>query len=196
VLPGSKATRDDLAWFRDTGLAAAVETSGAAVVAVCAGLQMAGLRIDDPAGVEGPRGTVGGLGWLPVTTRFEAAKVLDRPSALVVDGPGVGRKLEGYRIHHGRVRGGADARPWLVEAGGPAIGWWTDRVAGTSLHGLFEDDGLRADVLRWAATRAGVAPPDLPGAAFAAARQARLDGIADALEAHLDLDRLLALVAT
>ena len=43
-----------------TGLAAAVERSDAAVVAVCAGLQMVGGRIDDPDGVEGPPG--GGQG--------------------------------------------------------------------------------------------------------------------------------------
>ncbi|MGH9021815.1 MAG: cobyric acid synthase, partial [Acidimicrobiia bacterium] len=63
-LPGSKATRSDLAWFRDSGLAAAVRACGAPVVAVCAGLQMAGEAIADPEGIEGPPGEVAGLGWL------------------------------------------------------------------------------------------------------------------------------------
>jgi adenosylcobyric acid synthase len=40
-------------------------------------------------------------------------------------------------------------------------------------------------------------PPVEPGpASFAAARQARIDALADALEDHLDLDRLLDLVAS
>jgi adenosylcobyric acid synthase len=195
VLPGSKATRDDLAWFRSTGLAAAVEATGAAVVAVCAGLQMAGERIEDPDGIEGPSGVVEGLGWLPVMTRFGPAKVLDRPAAVAVDGPGAGVGVAGYRIHHGRVSPGPRARPWLVDGRGAAIGWWTDRVAGTSLHGLFEGDDLRAAILRWAADRAGVAPPPVPAVDFAAARLARLDRIADTLEAHLDLDRLWSIIA-
>src|SRR5690606_22646782 len=67
VLPGSKTTCDDLAWLRTSGLADAVRASGAAVVAVCAGLQMVGRRIDDPDGIAGPPGSVDGLGWLDVT---------------------------------------------------------------------------------------------------------------------------------
>jgi adenosylcobyric acid synthase len=194
VLPGSKATRDDLAWLRATGLAAAVEASGAAVVAICAGLQMAGERIDDPDGVEGSPGAVEGLGWLPVRTRFVADKVLDRPVVGAVDGPGAGLGGSGYRIHHGRVLPAPAARPWLVDAAGVAVGWWTDGVVGTSLHGLFEADDLRAAILAWAAARAGVANPARHGVEFAAARQARIDRIADTLEAHLDLDRLWQIV--
>jgi adenosylcobyric acid synthase len=112
-----------------------------------------------------------------------------------MDGPGAGARASGYRIHHGRVSPGPAAQPWLVDAGGAAIGWWNDRIAGTSLHGLFESDELRAGVLGWAAGRAGLPPPARSGVQFAAARQARLDRIADTLEAHLDLDRLWKIVA-
>ena len=195
VLPGSKDTRGDLAWFRRTGLAAAVERSDAAIVAVCAGLQMAGDRIDDPDGVEGPPGTDKGLGWLPVATEFRGDKVLDRPAGTVPSGPGAGKDVAGYRIHHGRVRAEGGAGAWMIGAGGEVLGWFDGgRVAGTSLHGLFERDGFRAEVLRWVAGRCGKgwAPT---GVDFASARLARLDRIADALEAHLDLPRVLDLVA-
>jgi adenosylcobyric acid synthase len=194
VLPGSKNTRGDLDWFHATGLAAAVERSDAAVVAVCAGLQMVGGRIDDPDGVEGPPGADKGLGWLPVTTDFRGEKVLDRPVGVAVGGPGAGLPLDGYRIHHGRVRPGAGATPWLVRDDGEPLGWWQGRVAGTTVHGLFESDGFRDAVLAWAAERAGKgwAPGGLD---FGAARLARLDRIADLLETHLDLDRVGGLIA-
>jgi adenosylcobyric acid synthase len=194
VLPGSKNTRGDLDWFHATGLAAAVERSDAAVVAVCAGLQMVGGRIDDPDGVEGPPGGDKGLGWLPVTTDFRGDKVLDRPGGAAVDGPAAGQPLAGYRIHHGRVVAGAGAAPWLVGDDGEPLGWWKGRVAGTTVHGLFESDGFRAGVLAWAAERAGKrwAPGGLD---FGAARLGRLDRVADLLEAHLDLDRVAALIA-
>jgi adenosylcobyric acid synthase len=165
---------------------------------------MAGGRIADPEGVEGPPGTGSGLGWLPVATDFRGDKVLDRPAGTAVAGPGRGRPLAGYRIHHGRVTATHDAAraaaPWLVADDGEVLGWHAaDRaasqvaIAGTTLHGLFESDGLRAEVLRWAAARAAKqwAPSCVD---FAAARQARLDRIADAIEAHLDLDRLTALI--
>jgi adenosylcobyric acid synthase len=195
VLPGSKDTRGDLGWFRRTGLATAVERSDAAIVAVCAGLQMAGDRIDDPDGVEGPPGTDKGLGWLPVATEFRGEKVLDRPAGTVASGPGAGEDVAGYRIHHGRVRAAGAAAEWMVGAGGEVLGWFDGgRVAGTTVHGLFERDRFRAEVLRWAAGRSGKvwAPTCVD---FAAARLERLDGIADALEAHLDLDRLVGLIA-
>jgi adenosylcobyric acid synthase len=194
VLPGSKNTRGDLDWFHGMGLAAAVERGDAAVVAVCAGLQMVGGRIDDPDGVEGPPGGDKGLGWLPVTTDFRGEKVLDRPRGAAVDGPAAGRPLAGYRIHHGRVQAGPGATPWLVGDDGAPLGWWSDRVAGTTVHGLFESDGFRAGVLAWVAERAG--KQWTPGGLdFGAARLARLDRVADLLERHLDLDRVAALIA-
>ncbi len=194
VLPGSKATRADLAWLHASGLADAVAASGAPIVAICAGAQMAGERIHDPAGVEGPPGSTSGLGWLPLETVFEADKVLDRPTGRVVAGPGVGETVAGYRIHHGRIHAEATAEAWLAAGDDTPLGWRTDRVLATTVHGLFENDGLRRAVLGWAASRAGLPAPQFAVASFADIRQARLDRIADTLEAHLDLDHLWTLV--
>ena len=201
VLPGSKATRDDLAWLRASGLAAAIAGSGAAVVGICAGLQMLGRRIDDPDGVEGAPGGVDGLGRLDVTTTFGGDKVLDRPEGAAIaggPGPGSGARAAGYRIHHGVVRGlGAD--PWLVADDGTVLGWAEGNTLGTTLHGLFDEDDLRAAILAWAAELAGLPRPSRPaggpGVRFAAVRDARLDRIADALETHLDIARLTAIIA-
>lgn len=194
VLPGSKATRADLDWFRDSGLAAAVGRVRVPVVAICAGLQMCGFTIDDPDGVEGPAGSTEGLGWLPVTTSFAASKILDRPAGHVADGPGRDAPVAGYRIHHGRVRPAeASMSPWLVADDGTPLGWCDGLICGTTLHAVFESDEFRGRVLTWAADRAG--KRWTPGAVrFAAARQARLDRIADALEAHLDIDRVVDLI--
>jgi adenosylcobyric acid synthase len=196
VLPGSKATRDDLAWFRRSGLAAAVEACGAAVVAVCAGAQMAGEVIDDPLGVEGSPGSSAGLGWLPLVTTFAAGKVLDRPAGRILPGgPGAGEQVAGYRIHHGRIQpvDGAVPTVWIA-AGSIALGWHAGAVCATTLHAVFEDDGFRSALLAWVAGRAGKtwAPSGLD---FRRARLDRLDRIADAIESHLDLDRLQAIVA-
>jgi adenosylcobyric acid synthase len=153
----------------------------------------AGGRIDDPGGVEGPAGTDTGLDWLPLATRFDGDKVLDRPAGLAVAGPGAGQRVSGYRIHHGRVGQLDGAAAWLVADGGEVLGWHAGGVCGTTLHGLLEDDGFRAAALRWVADRSG--KRWRPGAVrFAEARFERFDRIAAAIEAHLDLDRLGGLV--
>jgi adenosylcobyric acid synthase len=195
VLPGSKATRDDLAWFRSSGLADAVRRSGAPVLAVCAGLQMVGVGIHDPGGVEGPAGELDGLGWIDVTTTFGADKVLDRPGGEVVGGPCLGERFDGYRIHHGRVTPLDGAITWLRGDDGTALGWRDGGVVGTTVHGLLESDSLRHALLGWAAERSGEPAPPPSGLDFAAARSARLDRIADALEEHLDIDRLVGIIA-
>ena len=66
-------------------------------------------------------------------------------------------------------------------------------VLGTTLHGLFEDDGFRHRFLAELAGRRGRTWAD-SGLSFAAARQGQIDRIADACEEHLDLDALWRLV--
>jgi adenosylcobyric acid synthase len=121
--------------------------------------------------------------------------VLDRPVARAVAGPGSGTQAAGYRIHHGRVRSDGEASKWLVADGGDVLGWHGGWVAGTTLHGLFEDDDFRTATMRWVARRAGKRWQ--PGAVgFSAAREARLDRIADLLEANIDMERLETIIAT
>jgi adenosylcobyric acid synthase len=81
VLPGTRATVDDLNWLRQRGLADAL-TSRAdrrrPVLGICGGYQMLGREIDDT--VESGAGTVPGLGLLPVRVSFGPGKQLGRPA--------------------------------------------------------------------------------------------------------------------
>jgi adenosylcobyric acid synthase len=67
------------------------------------------------------------------------------------------------------------------------------RVLGTSLHGLFEQDGFRATFLTEVGRRAG--KTFVPaGVSFAAARDAQFERLADLVESHLDVGALDALI--
>jgi adenosylcobyric acid synthase len=170
VLPGTKATVSDLEWLRGRGLHTAIEASGASVLGICGGYQMMGRTITDE--VESQRGTVEGLGWLDAETVFEPTKVTRQRR-----GNALNQRVTGYQIHHGRVTG---ADPWITlddAYGAHPEGSRAGRFAGTTLHGLFEDDGFRSASL-------GIEPS---GVSFAAAREAQIDRLADMLEAHLDL---------
>lgn len=184
VLPGSKATIADLGWLRDRGLAAAIldhAAAGRPVLGLCGGFQMLCARIDDE--VESGGGEVPGLGLLDADIVFAPDKVLRR-----WDSP-----LEGYEIHHGRVKRCSEDT-WFTADGAPQ-GYSRGAVYGTHWHGLFDNDAFRREWLAAAAeaaARPGFSPA--PGTDVAARRDAQLDLMADLLAAHLDVDAVLALI--
>jgi adenosylcobyric acid synthase len=67
-------------------------------------------------------------------------------------------------------------------------------VFGTTWHGCLEGDAFRGAWLRLAADLAGRDGIETGAVSFAAARERRIDILADAIEEHLDLDRILHLV--
>ena len=113
VLPGSKATIADLAFFRQQGwpvdLMAHVRRGGK-ILGLCGGYQMLGTRVADPDGIEGPAGAVEGLGLLDVETVLTDEKTLQR-----VEGECVlnGAPFEGYEMHVGLTSGLDCGRPLL-----------------------------------------------------------------------------------
>jgi adenosylcobyric acid synthase len=188
VLPGTKATVADLEWLRGRGLDRAVAAKGTLVLGVCGGYQMLGRRIVDE--VESGRGEVEGLGWLDVETVFGEEKVTRQRR-----GYAMGQRVSGYEIHHGVTTRGPAAAGWvhLDDVHGCEDDGAVDPEAnavGTSLHGLFEEDGFRATFLTEVGRRRE--KTFVPaGASFAAAREAQFDRLADVIEANLDLEAVL-----
>ncbi len=183
VLPGSRSTLADLAWLRERGLADAVAArarQGRPVLGICGGYQMLATMIDDP--VESARGPEPGLGLLPAHVRFGADKVLGRPR-----GAWRGHDVKAYEIHHGVVE---------ADGGEPFLdGIRHGNVWGTIWHGTFENDDFRRAWLSEVAAASGSSWTPTPGAlGFRERRERMLDGLADAIEQHLDVDALLGLI--
>ena len=145
LLPGSKSTIADLAFLRAQGWdidILAHRRRGGSVLGLCGGYQMLGRTIADPDGIEGPPGTVAGLGLLDVETVLGADKttVAGRRARHVA----TGEPVAGYEIHLGRTTGPDCARP-MLDLGGRADGATSPDglVAGTYVHGLFAADAFR-----------------------------------------------------
>src|SRR5271154_4685926 len=125
ILPGSKATIADLAFFRaqgwDIDIFAHVRRGGR-VLGLCGGYQMLGRRVADPEGAEGPAGggagprplhgrktkrgdegpagEVAGLGLIDVETTMRGDKALVAVSGRCLAN---GAPFTGYEMHIGRT---------------------------------------------------------------------------------------------
>ena len=175
-------------WLREQGWdtdIAAHRRRGGHVLGLCGGYQMLGRTIADPDGVDGPPGTVPGLGLLDVETVMGGSKQLARRTAAARPG---GEAVHGYEIHMGRTEGPDCDRAWLDIGGRPEGAASRDGlVRGSYLHGVFAADEFRAGFL----ARLGVAS-DL---GYEADVESTLDRLADHLERHMNIDLLLGLAA-
>ena len=147
-LPGSKNTRADMMWMKDTGWdqeIIAYANNGGKVTGICGGYQLLGKKISDPRGVEGLPGECEGLGLLPVETELQKEKTLSQTTAAWLKGSHV---VSGYEIHMGITRKtGASAKSALtvISRNGEAVSDETDgmitddhRIWGTYIHGIFD----------------------------------------------------------
>ncbi len=187
ILPGSKATIADLKVLRASGLEGDIRAHvrrGGLLLGLCGGYQMLGRTVADPEGLEGPPGTIDGLGLLDVTTVLTGEKRLAPAAGSTADGV----RFKGYEMHMGRTEGPDRLRPFARLAGGAQEGARSSdgRVLGTYIHGLFADDGQRSAWL--ARLGAGAA-----ATAYEDVIEATLDRLADHIAEHVDLDRLLSL---
>ena len=203
VLPGSKSTASDLRWVHESGLGEEVVARagrGEPVLGVCGGCQLLGQALRDPEGVESAEPELAGLGLLPIVTRFRREKTTARVrarAAAALLAPDGGGDVGGYEIHMGEVerlsgppalrllaRNGVacDAEDGAVSEDGA--------VVGTLVHGLLEDDGVRAALLAHLRARRGLAAPAGPPIPR---REAEYDRLADALAAGLDWELLCGL---
>jgi adenosylcobyric acid synthase len=202
VLPGTRTTVQALAWLRANGLAEPLgrlgaDPEGPYLLGLCGGFQLLGRTIADPHGVEADGPPQEGLGLLEVDTTFQPAKTLTRVEAEVIAPHSLcaGSPVVGYEVHQGVSRRRPGTSPWLRlrrQPGGEvcadgAVGA-NGRVAGTYVHGLFDDARFCRSLVNALRSRRELPPLTsgdwLSQREFWARRSERLAGW---LEAHCDL---------
>ncbi|WP_242910590.1 cobyric acid synthase [Actinomadura terrae] len=174
VLPGSKDVPASARWLRDTGLADVIRgyaASGGRILAICGGLQLAGMSFKDDADVEG---TGQGLGLLTLDTVYEEEKIQRTGSFTFgrLTGPWQrlsGITVDGYEIRHGRTRTTSDRE--IIPGG---LAFVRENVLAVYFHGVFENAKALEAVL-------GIRSE--PHADL----ERTFDGLAESLSAHLDM---------
>ncbi len=180
ILPGSKNTRDDLAFLKQHGWQGVLEKHlryGGKVIGICGGYQMLGQVISDLKGVEGKPGDSDGLGLLDITTELTQEKRLQQVTGVCAFGEDRTAKVEGYEIHMGLTYASSDTAPaFIINGEEEGTRSPDDQILGSYLHGLFDHPDACAALLAWAGLKTEI-KVDL-----AALREQSLNRVADACE--------------
>lgn len=203
VIPGSKQTLRDLAYLHRSGLGLQVQSfakSGGHVFGVCGGMQMLGCSLIDPQGLEGltsqnATDNLAGLNLLPLHTVFEQDKAL-RQREVISNWPDT-TKVIGFELHHGISQPINDDDKTLQPiANDPSLGWVKKHedlgnVAGTYLHGIFDNGSWRRHWLNMLRQRKKLTPLPITYPHHGEQKEQLLDRLADAFEQHVDISPLL-----
>ena len=190
ILPGSKNVRADLEALRQHGWDSQIRQHlryGGKVLGICGGYQMLGDTIADPEGIEDTAGSSTGLGYLPVSTEMHRQKALINSTGTLsfTDCP-----VSGYQIHAGRSQHTQPGyQPFCTLSDGTQDGCISqdNLIAGTYLHGVFDTPEALQAVLQWAGADTLLIKP------WEQQQDDALERIAQACEAHLDIEFLLSL---
>lgn len=217
ILPGSKNTIQDLLWMRQNGLEAKIlrhASSGGLVFGICGGYQMLGEEVSDPFGAE-QKGSVRGMGLLPVRTVFSEEKTRTRVEGRFLSPGGIlqelsGTAFEGYEIHMGESvlpesaeadRTGSRA---LVEfsalqepgRGAHTDGAWSGNVYGCYVHGIFDAPGCAKGFVSALLKEKGYDPSRVKVTDWKAYKEEQYDKLADIIRASLDMERIYQIIET
>lgn len=184
ILPGTKATLDDLMELRRNGCAQTIQRAhrdGKMVIGICGGYQMLGQTVSDPYGIEGAIPSLPGLGLLPIHTTMTPEKTTRQVTFKFN-----GHECQGYEIHQGI----SDTSEAILQ---------TDHCIGTYIHGFLDNAPVIEHILR-GAMKSGEAKnekvksekcKELSPAEF---KEVQYNKLADHVRRYVDIPRLYELL--
>ncbi len=188
ILPGTKATLDDLLELRRNGCAQAIvraHRNGHTVIGICGGYQMLGLTVNDPDAIEGDIPTLPGLGLLPIHTTMTADKTTCQVNFLWE-----GRSCQGYEIHQGVSSFDPDAASQAVAATEASPFTRTPHCLGTYIHGFLDNRPVIESLLDSVAPAAEARMADVGSTSLADFKDEQYDRLADHVRRHIDIQHL------
>ncbi|MBE9527061.1 MAG: cobyric acid synthase [Proteobacteria bacterium] len=197
IIPGSKSVGDDMDYIKQQGWDKQIKKHcryGGKVLGICGGFQMLGQVIHDPKGIESSAGSTQALGLLDFETLLDPSKQLKQVQGQF-EFCGFKGDIEAYEIHCGNSSGNALAKPFATLTDQynnmyhDGVVSYDGQIIGTYLHGLFETKSALKSILKW------VSGTEHRVRDWSEIREQELDRLADSFEEHLDIDKILKLIA-
>ncbi|NTV50388.1 MAG: cobyric acid synthase [Geobacteraceae bacterium] len=203
ILPGSKSTIADLHFLRERGFFDEIRDFKGHIVGICGGFQMLGTVVLDPDAVESAIKEAQGLAMLPSTTVLLMEKETHQALAYLNEAglsvaPECSGVMTGYEIHMGVTTLDKGLQPFsrIFRRGAAAVSVEDGavspdgRIFGTYLHGLFENSMFLEIYLNRIRLEKGM---PLRFETDKQLQQDPFEQLADQLEKHLDLPRLMTI---
>lgn len=186
ILPGTKATLDDLYELRKNGVAQSIiraHRNGATIIGICGGYQMLGQSVKDPDSIEGSIPQLPGLGLLDIETTMTPDKTTTQ-----VEFDFNGEKCKGYEIHQGRTTAlnnpDQPLPPVTLSIEGEGLGRGSSSVIGTYVHGFLDNPSVVNYILKDKA-KAIEEPENIEDF-----KNRQYDLLADHVRKHIDIAKL------
>ena len=213
IIPGTKNTIDDLIYLRQSGLdreILAAAKKEVPIIGICGGYQMLGEKLYDPAGTESDWEELDGLGLLPIVTTFNPKKLTFQAQA-EIEGDSIffadlnGGQLEGYEIHMGtsqlidngdnnfafRIKQRGEEEVNVIDGAVSEDGL----IFGTYLHGLFNNDQFRRNLINTLRERKGLSSLSEAEVSVRGKLEDNYNKLAEIVRENLDLDKIYEIIA-
>ncbi len=212
IIPGTKNTTADLKYLKESGLAGKILTlnkKGIQVIGICGGYQMMGHKLLDPYHTESCIDKINGLGLLPVETSFSPEKTTHQVKARIWGESEFlsrlkGEIIEGYEIHMGDTRflssSGASFPFKVIKRSGQTVEINDGAISddglslGTYIHGIFNNDSFRRQLINYLRERKGYAPFSQAGYYYQNSLEEDYDRLAEIVRENLRMDYIYSLL--
>ena len=202
IIPGSKQTIKDQLFLEKSGLFDDITeySNEGNIIGICGGLQMLGTIIEDPFLKEGSKNNlekkIRGIGLLPLKTTFFEQKITRQTYSESI-WPCLS-EINGFEIHNGiteldKSQKSLKIMPIFKDS---ELGWYRENegggtIAGTYLHGIFENDEWRSQYINLIRKRKKLPIIDKKTRSYKIKRESIIDNLANEFKKHLNISSLL-----
>jgi len=202
ILPGSKQTIKDQIFLENSGLSKDIReysNNKGNIIGICGGLQMLGTTLEDPYCKEGPKSCseqkIKGIGLLPLKTTFFEKKLTRQIKSESI-WP-CRSKINGFEIHNGQTefdkkQSSSKINPIFKDLD---LGWYKENndggtVAGTYIHGIFENDKWRDQYINLIKRHRNLPILNEKSISYKMKRELIINKLANEFDKHLNISSL------